>query len=704
MKSTHLFACMLLGCTSTGREESPEAREPSGSTDARRTATPSEASEPAPNEPPGALLQRSPEQGGSITEIWLEARATAALSLDSQGGVLLWPALPPAQTDLDALAPIGVPIREPLWLSLARVDAQAFVIAAIDTAQSARVIAITIDDQGRARVRERFTIAPSDPLLELHVLEGGDRLLALGVDHRIRLYDGHGKLLAELAEYGLAPWQLRLAGPPEALQLAMVLAGPTRLQRFTITDDHITRVGEPRAFTLGRGPNRNDLTLLPSGRVAALLRRPNAETMQWSLELHDLDSGEVRVMWGEVASELRPRLHIVDDERALLEDGSPEGFWIDLKAGVVMPAPFVLPEALEQLPPESHVIAHRVSLPSSSQRGRRHASVVAGLRVIPMFGRELLLDPIDSDRHFRLGHHALGVTALALDGDGSQLAIASGDGRLVVESIADAKEHVVVGCSTKPTWDLQFTDRDHLLLVADESAQICAWQTGEVVSEVALSEHRRSFVRLAKPGSGALAIRLPNENVEAGPTRASLSTFTENHFGAFEPVAKQDLPSWPELLDDDSFLALDGEGRRYTAPKVDTRHFQITTPSGERRKLEVDDHELEFSQFEPSADGRHVAFVHEARYDEDGEYGHYYEYAARPSTMSVWSIADETPERLWSIPANGSMHLSWSADGSRMAFMQHAVRVVTPEGEIVFEQSQRDFHLDELPDAPPETP
>lgn len=707
----HLVACLLFGCTGPSDAGSPTAEQAGSAATGAGTgpsATTLDESELASNEPVGVALPRGLAHDTSITEVWLDPRASAAITLDADGGVRLWPALPPATTDLAALAPIRVPLHEPQWISFAQAGPRAFVIAAIDTVQSARVISIKLDEQGNAHVRERFTLTPADPLLEVHVFDGGDRLLALGVDHRLRLYDGHGKRLAELAQYGLSPWQLRLAGPPESLQLAMVLAGPTRLQRFTITHDQFALIGEPYPFVLDRGPNHNDLGLLPSGHVASVLRRPKAKTNQWSLELHDLDSGEVRVMWGEVESQLRARLYIIDDKRALLEDGSGAGFWVDLQAGAVMPSPFELPKELELLPPQSHVSTRRVELPMWAPTSRRHASVVAGLRAVP-FGPALVLDPIDDKHHHKLGYHSVLANDLALDRDGGQLAMVMFDGGVVVQSLDGANRHAVVGCTTDTIFDLAFTDPDHLLLVSAEGAQICAWRgdgkSSPIVSELALPASTERKIRLAESGSGELAIVLEDDDY-AAPKQLSSVSFTGNRFAALEPVAKADLINWPELDADAKTLGLDHTGQRYTQPKVATQQFNITSAADERRTLRIADQKVDIDPavFEPSPNGRRIAFVHSPT-NEYGGYEYSYSYYNSPRTLSVWSIADETPELLWSIPAEHSMDLSWSADGSRLALERSGrVQVVTAEGELVFENKQGELELEQLPDVPVVSP
>jgi hypothetical protein len=731
----HLFACCLLGCTSQPNDGSTSQDTLPGNPgdpDAPASGPDGEV-EGQPAEPPAIALTRGLGHEATLTEVWLDTRASAALTLDALGDVRLWPTLPTqgSATEaaaLDKLAPIRVPFREPLWLSFARTGERSFVVAAIDTAQAARVLEIDLDEAGNATFRERFTIPPRDPLLELHVLDQGERLLALGVDHRIRLYNRSGKLLSELTEYGLAPWQLRIVGPPEAPQLAMVLAGPTRLQRFTITDDRLAKHGEARAFTLDRGPNGNDLALLPSGRVAAVLRRPEQKGLQWSLELHDLDSGEIRVLWGEIEAKWRPRLHIIDEEHALLEDGIA-GYWVDLRQAVVMPAmpagvAFELPEKLEELPPESHVTVRRVPLPGTSQTVRRHTSVVAGLRVVPV-GRALLLDPVPStppaggERHHRLGHRAVSIRGLDFDGAGELLAI-DYDKKIVIENTTTGSAQPG-GCASENLIRFAFTDPDHILLLGTNQAQICAWRTGQMVATIELPAPpdmpdspniERAILHPTGPGTGEIGLRRSAWIDDGNKLDLTHTSYANNQFGALEPLAKSDRSSWPELEDKWQVAVVDAVGNRYLANERNTRKLEITLASGETRDLalvEAGATEIDIWRIEPSRDGRFLAIV-TTDGDSDGYghgyYGGYSGYGYNiTDTLSIWATASEPPELLWStIVSSSSIDLAWTDDGSRLAMEDNGrLRVLTNRGEVLLDRGVRDFQLEELPDDPSAT-
>jgi hypothetical protein len=375
-----------------------------------------------------------------IMEVWLDPQASAAITLDGSGEVRLWPALAPASAtaDLDALAPVRVPLHEAVALSFARTSADSFLIAAIDTAQIGRVVEIRVDEAGRAELIERFTIPPSDPIFELHVLDDGERLLALGVDHRLRLYDRTGKLLDELNEHGFAPWQLRIVGRGESRKLAVVLAGPTRVQSLTLEGNELAVVGEARRVRNDRGPNLNDLQLTVDGRYVTSFRRPKSKSHEWTLELLELATGEVRVLRGECGGTIRPRLHLIDEQRALLEDGTGVGYWIDLGGGVVQPVGFELPEDLDDLPAEARVTAKPIPLAYSIERERWHSTVVEGMRVVPN-GRSIVVDPIESDAHHRLGHALPPMTRVGFSADGSTIAW-GGDSWRSFESIIERGE------------------------------------------------------------------------------------------------------------------------------------------------------------------------------------------------------------------------------------------------------------------------
>lgn len=724
-RAFHLVPLAFVSCT-TGESEpaaSSSDGEASPTPEGEPTGDPERRQIVSTAREPGAALPRGLAHEGPVVEVWLDPRASSALSVDNKGGVRLWPTLPSASSELAKLAPIRVPIREPRSLSFARGVGETFVIAAIDTSQTARVIEVEIDAEGQPGVRERFALAPDDPLLELHVLDGGERLIGLGVDHRLRLYDGQGAVISELREYGFSPWQLRFAGPPEALQIAVVLAGPTRLQPITIAGDKLAKRGEARQLRLDRGPNLNDLALLPSGKFAAVLRRPKAKTGLWVVELHELDTGAVRVAWGEIEGKRRPRMHVLDDDTILLEGPQGDGYRIDLRAAVAMPAPYELPATVELLPPESRSLAPRFELAKAGDV--RQVGVVAGLRAGPS-GLGLLLDPLYATHHFTLGHTSFGGGAMDLDPSGTQIVTSLGEGKLVITTLADLGEHPTT-CTMTELRTVEFSDPDHLLIVGGAKASLCAWRTGEVVSELALPSHVEVAVHVERSGGGALAIRetedeawLARSGNDVVPDLRKHASFDANTFGPLEPLAGRELARWPEIDidDEDKTIALDRAGNVYVRKQIDTRHFHIDPAEGKRRKLTFGERPVDLDMLVPSPEGKQVAIVHSHATDHGPSYygyggGYYGGYVSdlrgdTPDTLTLFTIEGDIPQARWSAAlTTPDVQLSWSDDGSRLAVEDLGrVRVFDPSGAIVFDRHDRKFSSEQLPDpvAPVVTP
>jgi hypothetical protein len=659
-----VLLCAMLACT----------REPAEQDTVEHGAPDVDAIEPAPEPPSEPAAWGTPliREGHDvrITEVWLDDRASAALSLDGFGQVRLWPTLAAGEKP-EAFAPIRLPIHEPGALSFARTDA-GFVIAAIDTARSGRVLEVRIDAAGEARMLERFTIPPTDPLLELHVLSGGERLLALGADHRIRLYDGHGQLLSELREHGFIPWQLRV----QANRIVAVLGGPTRVQTIELHDDRLARVGELRTTLLDRGANHNDLQLTPDGKRVAVFRRPSSKGREWSLQLIDLDDGEVRVLAGKVDGTIRPRLHLVDDRRALLEDGSGVGYWIDLDQGVAREPGFVLPEDLDDLPDEADVEVREVPLPHAHGRERWHASVVAGIRAVPG-GRQLVLDPVDEPDHRSLGHASAATSEVALSADGSHVAFdldAGKDDIIVVTDSAAPEPTFTVPGFADDVYDLAFVDDEHLLVMSGPRATILAWRTGEPLAEH-VDEDWISDLGVRRHASGGLeyALRTSDKDLLLVVNRKFV---VGDHAGTGD-WAWSDSTRAPDVV------------RTFVGPEFRVEAFQAdadlvaASPCGRWLAI-VEDH----SPRGPYGKGRIGPLI---------------------ARLAVYALGEGPPTEVWTmrvVDEPYEMDLAWSADGERLAIAERSVGVliVTAGGEVVFERRYGEPTDTRAPDEPPKEP
>jgi hypothetical protein len=436
---------LALGLCACGSNIAPAAAVREAEVPERADAAGAEASTRGATET--IALRRATHE--DMTEVVLDPGGEAALTLDREGGVRLWD----ANRSEDAPTPWMLPLQEPTWMSLARAGEHAFVVAHVDGGHVGRV---AIEGE-RAHYEPLFDVPPSEPLFELWVLDGGKRILALGVDHRVRLYDAAGTVRSEIDERGFVPWQLRVVQPkgkPPAI--AAVLARPTRAQRIQLEDDALSVVGEAQMVALDQSPNRNDLELSPDGRTIGALRRPKHRGTTWWLELIDLDDGKRRKITGDADAKVRPRLHLLEGDRALLYAGTGKGQRVDLGKAKAVTIGETPP------PPASFVDAvTEVEVPGSISESRMQTTVAAGLRAVAS-GSTLLADPIDDEAVFTHGVDPFRPRVGAVSPNGERIAWAgSSDLHLeengVLTEVASADTTIAA---------VTFIDDAHLLVVS----------------------------------------------------------------------------------------------------------------------------------------------------------------------------------------------------------------------------------------------
>jgi hypothetical protein len=454
----------------------------------------SNTSEPAPTEPapyvveqraelvelPGIALAHAGHRD-DIVDIVLCPDASAALTLDRNGGVRLW-------TTLDGTRePLLVPIDDPSSLSIARTET-GYTIATLDTIGGAEIYELR-EHGSELRLEHRFSIPPTDPLFELHVLDGGQRLLALGVDHRVRLYDAQGNLLSSIAEHGFVPWQLRHVETDAGITLVAILAGPTRVQPLELRDDHLQIIGEPFAVQLDRGPNRNDLALTPDGQHIAAFSRRKWRSGEWQLHLHGLADGQTTLIEGKSLSESeeRPRVHLLDGDRMLLDDGTGFGELISLDPSV--PTRMTRP------------------LPGSTERGRLFTSVERGIRVVPS-GSHFIVDHLDDDEHLRIGHQRAPMRGAGLSPDGMRVIWAFVDG-WAVESLDAASRTAKpnIHAHSQPLIFADFVDDDHVVLVSESGTIELVHPVTGTIKTSNEAPRRLARAQLARGDSPMLLVR-----------------------------------------------------------------------------------------------------------------------------------------------------------------------------------------------------
>ncbi|EDM80297.1 hypothetical protein PPSIR1_36642 [Plesiocystis pacifica SIR-1] len=668
---------------------------------------------PEPRGPRMAELDwgRAPE--GRLTEVVADPRAESALTLDQHGTVMLWPQLQAA--DGSQLHALSLPIFEPRAMSIAKpagADAgRRYAIAHIDTTNTGHFGEVEVDAEGKGRYVERFTLPPSDPLFEVHALDGGERYLVLGIDHVLRLYDRTGKLLSALDEPGFGPWQIRMAGGVgEAPELAVVLAQPLRIQAISLADDQLRRVGEPQPFELDRGPNQNDLALSPDGKTIAGLRRPKAKTRQWSVELIDLEGGPRKLIAGRTTTLVRPRMHFVSATQLLLEHGDGRGTLVDLSLAEVPPHPEPRERRDEvgDLHPDSRFaermskrLSHtRVKLPGPTEEQnwerridddqfeRMHASVVNGVRLAldqKKPARVVVDGDVATEGHLDLGFPPIDVRMGALSPEGEEVAWAQRYS-LRFDAVAKGRREAVDRSHGAAPEGMFYVSRDRALLVTSTSSRYYASLYDTATGEALVTERLEVDWGVAQldyaPSADGSGLMVYRDSKPSSPLRSL--AIVDGKLGENAALPKAEYEAWegirynykesvlgrlaeidPDLdwseRELDEYTA-DRQGRWYLTFRSMATDLAIVSAEGTRF---VELPPGQGRELEASPDGSLVAVVQfrsNGRFDVNEE-------------LQVSVIDSEAGERLWSQELfnrpddprrHRSVELEWSGDGARL--------------------------------------
>jgi hypothetical protein len=633
-----LVACVLAGACAGDRDAAATTL-PSADESAQETLE-----EPRVSLRPRVELKQALHHA-DMTEVVLDARGHGALTLDSEGNVRLWPDLVAEH----GIEPFSIPVQEPVWMSLARKADGGFVAGFIDTAGGARVGHIDIAG-GRASWSPAFVVPPTEPLFELHVLDGGERIVALAVDHRLHLWDADGVTLSRLDEVGFVPWQLRVPPEKETTVLA-VLADPVRLQAISLANDRIARVGEPIPVTLDRGPNRNDLTLTPDGTTALVLQQPRARGKRFELELIDVRSGERRIIAAESDLGHRPRVHPLDGRRVLLESGSGNGFWVDLdKATIWSPEN----DELDRAAVETQSVMP-FTLQASTRETMLHSVVVAGRRVVPTT-QGLVVAGLQGEDHRVLERRAFRPLSVAIDAQGHRVAWGT-QGGIMLESVEGESSLRTLEGTDDSMELLAFLGDDALVtLGAGGRASILSVADGHLVATQKIAFDwgiaNTAWRPLANEDGGALVLASTKPSAPLQVVDVSQGTFVE-----VRQIPHEQRSAWPEA----------GKPRRMKSRDW-LEQIGVAIPEGQLRAAEV-------MRTEPDPTGRLIAITqmtaHNAGFDESLQ-----EWVEGPHDFVITIYDRKTAQRLWTHAAPGFTDLAWSGDGRRLAVTDTAAGYV----------------------------
>ncbi len=500
---------------STSTTQAPEPKAPE-----------SDSGAPADGRARPSVELRADRHRASMREVALSPDGTAALTLDADGSVRLW-----TEVSDDAV-PFELPVREPLWMSLAPTQG-GYLAAFVDTSGGSHVGRIAVND-GKATWTAAFEVPPMDPMFELHVLPGGDRILALGVDHRVRLWDSNGKTLAELDEHGVIPWQLRVEHDEAGVHAAVVQFAPVRIQRLDVADDGLKLVGDPHTIAIDQSPNRNDIGMSADGRYATAMQKREPKSGRFEVELIDLTDGTRRMLVAESAERVRPRVYAGADA-VLAETGGGTAMRLPLDQAVPW-QPDMDRDALTPIQPEV------VSIPGSTEDSMAHATVRGGTRALAWNGT-LHAHSVAGGASATVSSRSFAPEAVGLDANGGTVAWATKDS-VVIEPIDGSTEPRVYSGDGETPELIAFVGDDH-------------WVSLDAKGKVALREREGGDVveSTTIPVSWGVAVAgwrptATGGSIVVGSTKPSASLevlVVENgSLGEARTVPLRERAAWPE--------------------------------------------------------------------------------------------------------------------------------------------------------------
>jgi hypothetical protein len=426
---------------------------------------------------------------GAISLVAADPSGRAALTRDTAGGVRLWPALDGSRE------PIVIPVRDPRAMALADDGAGGWTLALLDAAGGARIVGV--DRAGK--LLPLASVPPTEFIADMVVMPGGQRLVAVGADHVVRLLDSSGRELARADRPGLRPASLRLvvdhSGTPH---VAAVTAGEFdgKEARFAVEVLPLELGERSVAFATGQTimldspPTFDNPALAPDGRMAVFVQRQRIGSATWSVVAKQLADGVQVSHDSGLALGVQPRIGLLANGRVLLDDGTGIGRVVDLEQRKVE----LIPVRAE--PTINHML-----------------EVFANGRRLAPASNWLAVHELSTDELAYLGYEQLLINSAALSPSASAVAWSLSD-RVTVERIggadgqaADALE--VPGTRMHPQMFVGFVDEQHLAMIDwTGGLQVVRWSDGELLDSADLGANvNAAELRRAESGDAALLVR-----------------------------------------------------------------------------------------------------------------------------------------------------------------------------------------------------
>jgi hypothetical protein len=539
------FAVLCLGLCAAGCKADGETRSPEDGTTSAADGQHRRGDRKAAKAvgEPVVFASVGVPHGAAISQISLAPDGAAALSRDTLGGVRMWPALDGSRE------PLVVPIRDPRGMSLAAREAGGWTLALRDASGGARVVGV--DASGE--MRPLASLPPTDPIAELMVMPGGDRLLAVGGDHVLRLLDREGEELARLDTKGVRFASLRLAmeaeGGPRVLALTAgefdgkqgrfaVEVVPLEIGESSLDLAKVGAKGRQTIF-LDSPSTHDNPTLAPDGRALVYLQRQRMGGATWRVVATQLADGAQVSVDSEIGVGVQPRLGLMEAGRVLLDDGTGLGRVVDLRERHVELTP------IRSAPTVDHLAG----------------TTVAGVRAVPA-GNWLGVHDLASNEISYLGYEQISVTDAGLSPRGDLVAWALGD-RVAVERI-DGSHEVLQVPGTRPLGQryVEFLDDDTLVTVDwAGGAKLLRWTDGEVLDAVDLGNNvQNADLARDSRGEGVLLVRT---NLWQNPTLLALreASFGHRYISPATTLAGLLAPRASATIDDWGMWTLDGTAK-----------------------------------------------------------------------------------------------------------------------------------------------
>lgn len=381
---------------------------------------------------------------GTIDALTVCPDGSCAMTRDNVGGLRLWPALD------GSAEPQPIPVRGASAFTAAKAGKH-FTAFVVEASGGARIFSVAPD----GTADETAALPPFSPVLEGHVLAGGERVLAVLKDGTIRLFDTKGKELAKFDERKFQPAKLRVDADGTEFVASMnpVQSGAAftlEVQRFKIGGNaaapKIERHGPPRIINTSTLVDSASSVMSTDARRFAVAARGAGD--KWELDVYDLaKDSKPTTHLVRVPAHIVPHLGFITPTKMIVSSNEGTVSWLlDLESGDTWP---------------------RTAIPQDfSHQGKVQAS--ANGRQVVAYGNWLFVQDVQARRHRFLGYKAAQGAGIAVSPKNGYVAWAYMGGPVYVEGIGKHADEGSLRLQLDAEFGVnkvRFLDEEHLVIV-----------------------------------------------------------------------------------------------------------------------------------------------------------------------------------------------------------------------------------------------